>query len=91
MVSVVFISGFILRNMNDLFITYLKNNVVSHTKLILPKIPLPGKVILISIKLDIQVWSKRMENLFLNNLLNGQSHQRKTYSTLATQDITFQI
>lgn len=30
MVSIEFISGFILRKMNDLFLTYLKTNVVSY-------------------------------------------------------------
>ncbi|KAF4024458.1 hypothetical protein G4228_016279 [Cervus hanglu yarkandensis] len=51
--------------MNDLFLTYLKTNVVSHTKLILPKIPLPGKVILISIKLDIQL--QELASLLVTN------------------------
>lgn len=38
----------------------------------------PGKVFLISIKLDTQVQSKRIENLFPNDLLDGHIKGRKT-------------
>ena len=86
MVSIEFISGFILRKMNDLFLTYLKTNVVSYKAHFTKNSTTWGSYLY-----KIGYWSKRLENLFLSNLLNVQSHQRKKYSALATQKITFQI
>lgn len=70
MVSVQFIYVFVVRKMNDLFLIYLKTNVVSYKDDFIENSTILESV-LISVKLDTQVWPKRIESFFLNNLLDG--------------------